>query len=137
MSELASLDVPDFILQKGGFLPNVSMAYRTLGTLNAAKDNAVLVPSWYTGTDSDSETYLVGKDRALDPTKYFIILTNLLANGLFDFNGVHWSFQGLITSTPQPSKSFTLRVATGVPAARAMAAIWQLASVIGRPASKC
>ena len=82
MSELASLDVPNFLLQKGGFLPRVSLVYRTLGTLNAARDNAVLVPSWYTGTESDSETYLVGKDRALDPTRYFIILTNLLANGV-------------------------------------------------------
>lgn len=82
MSELAFLDVPNFILQKGGFLPNVSMAYRTLGKLNAARDNAVLVPSWYSGTEADSETYLVGRDRALDPSKYFIILTNLLANGV-------------------------------------------------------
>ena len=82
MPELSFLDVSNFILQKGGFLPQVRVAYRTVGTLNAARDNAVLVPSWYTGTEADSETYLVGKDRALDPTKYFIILTNLLGNGV-------------------------------------------------------
>ena len=40
------------------------------------------MPSWYTGTDADSEASLVGKDRALDPAKYFIIPTNLLANGV-------------------------------------------------------
>ena len=82
MTELSYLDVPNFMLQKGGFLPRVRRAYRTIGTLNAARDNAVLVPSWYTGTEADSEAYLTGKDRALDPAKYFIILTNLLANGV-------------------------------------------------------
>ena len=82
MSELSFVDVSNFMLQKGGFLPRVRMAYRTIGTLNAARDNAVLVPSWYTGTEADSEVYLTGKDRALDPSKYFIILTNLLGNGL-------------------------------------------------------
>ncbi|MEO6299990.1 MAG: alpha/beta fold hydrolase [Paracoccaceae bacterium] len=82
MSELSYLDVPGFILQKGGYLPQVRMAYRTVGTLSAARDNAVLVPSWYAGTEADSEACLVGKDRALDPSKYFIILTNLLAGGV-------------------------------------------------------
>ena len=42
----------------------------------------MLVPSWYTRTHDDSETFMLGEGRALDPTKYFIILTNLLANGL-------------------------------------------------------
>ena len=79
MTELSFLDVSNFVLQKGGFLPEVRMAYRTVGTLNAARDNAVLVPSWYAGTAADSETYLVGKDRALDPATHFIILTNLLS----------------------------------------------------------
>lgn len=82
MTELSFLDDLNFMLQKGGSLPHVRMAYRTIGTLNAARDNAVLVPSWYTGTDADSEASLVGKDRALDPAKYYLILTNLLANGV-------------------------------------------------------
>ena len=43
-------------------------------------------------------------------------------NGLFNFYGVHWSFQGLITRIPQPSKSLTLRVARAASVARAMAA---------------
>jgi homoserine O-acetyltransferase len=42
----------------------------------------VLVPSWYTGTHDDSELFMLGEGRALDPNPYFIILTNLLANGL-------------------------------------------------------
>jgi len=81
MSGFEFFDVSNFLLQKGGVLPLARLAYRTLGTLNAAKDNAVLVPSWYTGTDTDTETFMVGTNRALNPEKYFIILTNLLANG--------------------------------------------------------
>lgn len=82
MSELRFLDVPSLTLHKGGVLPNVRLAYRTLGKLNAAQDNAVLIPSWYGGTDSDSAATMVGPDRALSPDKYFIILTNLLGNGV-------------------------------------------------------
>ena len=70
------------MLQKGGFLPSVRLAYRTIGALNAAKDNAILIPSWYTGIDADSEMFLCGPNRALNPEKYFIVLTNLLGNGI-------------------------------------------------------
>lgn len=75
------LEIPNFMVQKGGVIPVARLAYRTLGSLNAAKDNAVLVPSWYTATDDDVEMFMVGTNRALNPEKYFIILTNLLANG--------------------------------------------------------
>lgn len=53
---------------------------------------------------------------------------------LFDLDSVHSPPHGLITSTPQPSKSRVLRVTTGIPVARAIDAIWQSASAIGRPA---
>jgi homoserine O-acetyltransferase len=82
MSDLQLFDVPNVMLQKGGFLPLVRLAYRTLGTLNPARDNAILVPSWYTGTDAETEMFMVGPNRALDPGKYYIILTNLLGNGI-------------------------------------------------------
>jgi homoserine O-acetyltransferase len=82
MTDFATFEVPNFLLQKGGILPQVRLAYATRGELNAGRDNAVLVPSWYTGTHDDSEMFMLGENRALDPRKYFIILTNLLANGL-------------------------------------------------------
>jgi homoserine O-acetyltransferase/O-succinyltransferase len=82
MSDVEVFEVPNFLLQKGGILPTARLAYATRGTLNATRDNAVLVPSWYTGTHDDSATFMLGEHRALDPGKYFVILTNLLANGL-------------------------------------------------------
>lgn len=56
--------------------------------------------------------------------------------GLFDLDSVHSPPQGLIMSIPQPSKSRVLRVTTGIPVARAIAAIWQSASAIGRPSDR-
>ena len=82
MSDHKFFEIANVLLQKGGFLPTVRLAYKTLGTLNARRDNAVLVPTWYTGTHNDNEAFLIGTERALNPDKYFIILPNLLANGL-------------------------------------------------------
>lgn len=82
MSGYEVFEIDNVMLQKGGYLPKVELAYKTLGTLNAARDNAVLVPSWYTGTHDSTEMFMVGENRALDPRKYFIIMTNLLANGI-------------------------------------------------------
>src|SRR5690348_5942041 len=75
-------EVANLLLQKGGILPTARLAYKTIGSLNSSRDNAILVPTWYTGTHNDIETFMVGSNRALDPNKYFIIMTNLLGNGL-------------------------------------------------------
>ena len=82
MSDFQVFEVPNIMLGRGGMLPNVRLAYKTLGALNAARDNAVLVPTWYTGTHTDLETFMIGENRALDPRKYYIIMTNLLGNGI-------------------------------------------------------
>ena len=67
-------------LQSGITLPNCVLAYETHGALNAAGDNAILHPMWYSGRHSDA--WLVGSGRALDPEKYFIVVTDLFGNGL-------------------------------------------------------
>jgi homoserine O-acetyltransferase/O-succinyltransferase len=43
-------DLGDFTLTSGEVLQGAKIAYATMGTLNVAKDNAVLVTTWYTGT---------------------------------------------------------------------------------------
>jgi homoserine O-acetyltransferase/O-succinyltransferase len=70
----------DLILQSGLALPNAQLAYVTCGSLNAAGDNAVLFPTYYTGTHRENLA-MVGEGRALDPTRYFIVIVNLLGNG--------------------------------------------------------
>ena len=71
----------DVKLQRGATLRDCKLAYKTFGKLNAAKDNVIVYPTWYSGQHHDNE-WLIGKGMALDPDKYFIIIPNMLGNGL-------------------------------------------------------
>lgn len=75
-------DLGDVPLAAGGTLRGATLAYATFGTLSAARDNAILITTWYSGTSKIMEQVLVGPGRALDPGKYFIIIANQLGNGL-------------------------------------------------------
>jgi homoserine O-acetyltransferase/O-succinyltransferase len=75
-------DLGDFVLEEGGTLRGCQLAYATFGELNAARDNAILMPTWFSGTSKILEQSYVGQGRALDPGKYFIILVNQLGSGL-------------------------------------------------------
>jgi homoserine O-acetyltransferase len=57
------------------------LAYATHGTLNEAGGNCVLLPTYYTGTDK-SYLPMIGPGRALDPAKWFIVIPNMLGNGV-------------------------------------------------------
>jgi homoserine O-acetyltransferase/O-succinyltransferase len=74
------LQLGDVSLQSGEILRGARLAYVTRGRLNEARSNAVLFPSYYTGTHRENLA-MVGPGRALDPRKYFIVLVNLLGNG--------------------------------------------------------
>ncbi|WP_085314542.1 alpha/beta fold hydrolase [Derxia lacustris] len=69
-------------LEDGGELRDCRLAVATHGKLNAAKDNAILVPTWYSGTSKIIEQVYVGAGRALDPAKYFIVVVNQIGGGL-------------------------------------------------------
>jgi homoserine O-acetyltransferase len=68
-------------LQSGSLFPNMRLAYKTYGTLNAAKDNAILYPTSFDAQHYDTE-WLIAPGGALDPERYFIIIPNLFGNGL-------------------------------------------------------
>ena len=70
----------DFRLESGGALPNAKLAYATFGTLNERRDNAVLIPSWY-GSDHHGYDFMIGPGKALDPSRDFIVATEMFANG--------------------------------------------------------
>lgn len=74
-------DLGDVVLQRGATLRNAKLAYKTYGTLNADKRNVIVYPTWYSGQHYDNE-WLIGEGMALDPGKYFIIVPNMLGNGL-------------------------------------------------------
>jgi homoserine O-acetyltransferase/O-succinyltransferase len=76
------IDIGDLDLEEGGTLRGCKLAVATHGQLNAAKDNAILVPTWYSGTSKIMEQVYIGPGRALDPNKYFIVVVNQIGNGL-------------------------------------------------------
>jgi homoserine O-acetyltransferase/O-succinyltransferase len=71
----------DLKLENGTIIHDCKIGYRTLGTLNAAKSNAVLYPSWFTGKSGDIVAGL-GPEAAVDTTKYFVIAVDSLGNGV-------------------------------------------------------
>jgi len=77
-----TFDLGDFTLEDGGTIRAAKLAYATHGRLSPAKDNAILVTTWYSGTNKIMEQTLVGPGRALDPERYFIIIANQLGSGL-------------------------------------------------------
>jgi homoserine acetyltransferase len=75
-----SYSLHEFRLENGVTRPNAKLAYATFGTLNARRDNAILIPSWY-GSDYHGYDFLIGPGRALDPAKTFLVATEMFGNG--------------------------------------------------------
>ena len=71
----------DVVLQGGATIRDCKLAFKTFGTLNAAKDNVIVYPTWYSAQHYENE-WLIGEGRALDPATQFIIVPNMLGNGL-------------------------------------------------------
>ena len=76
-------------LDSGSRLDHVEIAYRTYGSLNAARSNAILVCHALTGDQHVASTHpltgkpgwwtqMVGPGRPLDPTRHFIICANVI-----------------------------------------------------------
>ncbi|WP_051331207.1 homoserine O-acetyltransferase MetX [Aneurinibacillus terranovensis] len=78
--------IGEITLESGYRLKNVEVAYETYGSLNKAKDNAILVCHALTGSAhavGDDETPgwwegLIGPGRYVDTQKYFVISSNVL-----------------------------------------------------------
>jgi homoserine O-acetyltransferase len=71
----------DFTLSGGATLADARIAFKTYGRLNDTRDNAIVYPTWYSGRHWENE-WLIGDGMALDPGRYFIIVPNMLGNGL-------------------------------------------------------
>lgn len=68
-------------LESGAVIADCRVGVTTMGTLNAARDNAILFPTWYGGKSGDLVRY-VGADKLVDPAKYFVILADSFGNGV-------------------------------------------------------
>ena len=77
-----TFDFGDFVLEEGYTLRDCKLAYTTFGELNEAKDNAILVTTWYSGTHQIWDDVYIGPEHALDPERYFVVVINQIGNGL-------------------------------------------------------
>ncbi len=80
MNDYKTYAIPGFTTQSGVTL-DVRLAYKTFGELNAARDNVVVIPTFYGGRHGETE-YFLGPDRPIDPRRYFIVIPNMFGNGL-------------------------------------------------------
>lgn len=74
-------DLGTVTLQRGMTLPKAHLAYKTYGSLAADKRNVILYPTSYAAHHTDID-WLIGPDRVLDSSRYFIVIPNQLGNGL-------------------------------------------------------
>jgi homoserine O-acetyltransferase len=72
--------ISNFHTESGVTLPEARVVYGTYGHLNAARDNAVLLPSHYMANYQGYE-WLIGPGHALDISQLFLVSTELFGNG--------------------------------------------------------
>ena len=72
--------IDNFHTESGAVLPKACIVYGTYGTLNAARDNAVLLPSHYMANHHGYD-WLTGPGEALDTSTLFLVATELFGNG--------------------------------------------------------
>jgi homoserine O-acetyltransferase len=75
--------IGDLQLVSGETLRDCRVGYRTAGTLNADRSNAIVFPTWFTGTTADLFKYeKIGPGRIADTDRYFVIAIDALGNGV-------------------------------------------------------
>ncbi|MBS3806251.1 MAG: homoserine O-acetyltransferase [Bacteroidales bacterium] len=71
-----------FKLEKGGQLPDLTIAYHTLGQLNANGDNVVWICHAFTAHSHVGEWWdgMIGAGKIFDPRHHFIVCANILGS---------------------------------------------------------
>ena len=81
MPDYEIFDLGNLALQSGATLRGAKLAFKTYGNLNPAKNNVIVYPTFFGGQHTHNEG-MIAEGMALDPGKYFIIVPNMLGNGL-------------------------------------------------------
>eukprot|EP00041_Stephanoeca_diplocostata_P008847 m.132628 g.132628 ORF g.132628 m.132628 type:complete len:406 (+) comp17504_c0_seq7:293-1510(+) len=77
-----SFVLPEFQVEHGEILKNVTVRYQTFGTLSERKDNAVVVCHALTGNAAVTNWWpsMVGEGCFIDTRKYFVVCANVLGS---------------------------------------------------------
>ena len=79
--EIIEFELGDVDLLSGQTLKSALLVAKSWGQLSAARDNVIVLPTYYTGTH-DGYAPLVGPGNVFDTNDYFVISPNLFGNGL-------------------------------------------------------
>ncbi len=71
----------DLVLESGERIVDYRQSYVTHGVLDDERSNAIVVCASLTGTHHRLD-FLIGPGKALDPSRYFIVATDAIGNGL-------------------------------------------------------
>ena len=92
MVEKRVFETPSLTLKNGAVLANVKFGYETYGTLNAAGDNAILIPRSYSSDSHVAGKYkpsdaapgifdpIIGPGKTIDTNRFFVISSDNLIN---------------------------------------------------------
>jgi homoserine O-acetyltransferase len=90
-------ELGDLRLQSGETLPGAFLSWKAHGTLSPGRDNVIVYPTSYSAQHPDLE-WLIGPDRILDPTRWFIVIPDMFADGLSSSPSNTAEYPGLVTS---------------------------------------
>ncbi len=91
-------DLGNFQLENGAVIRECRLAYRILGTLDARKSNAILIPTWLAGTTQELlDLGMIGPGKVIDSSRYCVIAVDSFGNGVSSSPS---------NSTVQPDRAF-------------------------------
>jgi homoserine O-acetyltransferase len=85
-------ELPSLTTQGGRTIAPVRVGWESYGTLNAARDNVILITHFFSGTSHAAGRYapedrapgywdaIIGKGRAIDTDRFFVVSSDTLAN---------------------------------------------------------
>jgi homoserine O-acetyltransferase len=111
-------ELPELRAVGGATIRNVAVGYETYGALNAARDNAILVAHYFSGTSHAAGRYraddplpgywdsIIGPGKAVDTDRYFVISSDTLVN--FNANDPHVVTTGPASLDPETGAPYGL-----------------------------
>lgn len=112
-------ELPSYTTVGGETIPNVRIGWESYGTLNQARDNAILITHYFSGTSHAAGKYavddpgpgywdaIIGAGKAIDTDRYFVISSDTLVN--LNTGDPHVVTTGPATIDPATGRPYGLR----------------------------